>query len=191
MRRLLPLLLLLAACASPPKGDPLAPARLVGSEWRLDRPAVMAAVRAEANRLYPECGRVILPDRAFEPVEITGGGHPEYVVMFGRGICERVGTSLNWQGTGGAVIQVWLASGGPPRMLMERQVMGFAVVPRGMIAHQHGTFCPGGAGPSLCQVTYGWNENDRALYPVHRQLFDGTERVGPRTMDWDYEQISR
>ncbi|HEY8572171.1 hypothetical protein [Phenylobacterium sp.] len=169
----------------------MAPTRVVGSEGQPDPRGVRDVIRAEANRLYPECGRVVLPDRAFEPVEITGGGHPEYVVMFGRGLCESVGTSQNWQGTGGAVIQVWLASGGPPRMLMERQVMGFSVVPRGLITHQHGSYCPGGAGPAICQVTYEWHENDRALYPTHRQFFDGTQRVGPRTMDWDYEQVSR
>jgi hypothetical protein len=191
MRRLLPLLLL-AACASAPRGDPQQPATVVGREPPMEVQAVKAAVRTEAQRLYgAECGRVILPDRAFEPVEVTGGGSPEYAVLLGRATCQAIGNSQLWQGTGGALVQVWLASGGPPRMLLEHQMHGFTPVPRGFLSLQHGAFCPGGAGPGVCLVQYEWNEKDRTLEVVHRQPYDDQHPGRPRTMDFDYEQISR
>lgn len=193
MRRLAccALLWLLSACASP-LGDAQAPAVMVGRESAAALDGVRSAIRAEARRLYgPECGDVSLPDRAFETVEITGGGAPEYVVLLGRGLCRAAGSSAVWQGTGGALVQVWLASGGPPRMLLEHQMHGFTPTPRGLLSLQHGGFCPGGAGPGLCLVTYAWNDKDRTLEVVDRRLYDDQHPGAAPAMDFDYQHISR
>ena len=165
---------------------------LVGEEPQRPVQAVRAAVRAEAQRLYgEECGQVILPDRAFEPIEITGGGHPEYAVLLGRGMCAGDGGSGRWQGSGGVLVQAWLASGGPPRMLLEHQMHGFSPVPRGLLSLQHGGFCPGGAGPGMCLVQYEWNDRDRTLDVVHRRLYDHQHPGSPPRMSYEYEAISR
>ena len=188
--------LALAACS--PADPPLLidaadqPATLVGHEPQTPVEKVRAAIRAEANRLYAdECGSVQLPDRAFEPIEITGGGHPEYAVLFGRGLCVGDGGSGRWQGSGGSLVQVWLASGGPPRMLLEHSMHGFSPGPRSFLSLQHGGFCPGGAGPGVCLVQYEWNDRDRSLEAVHRRFYDGSARLQPPRMSYDYEAISR
>jgi hypothetical protein len=195
------LALSLAACtvagctpAEPPLliDDSEAPATLVGNEAPTPVEKVRTAIREEATRLYAdECGEVLLPDRAFEPVEITGGGLPEYAVLLGRGTCVRDGSSGRWLGSGGAVVQVWLASGGPPRMLLEHQMHGFLPVPRGFLGLQHGGFCPGGAGPGMCLVQYEWNDRDRTLEVAHRRLYDYQHPGTPPRMSFDYETISR
>ena len=194
MRRLFPLLLL-AACspAEPPLLiDETNQTTLAGVEPQRPIEQVRQAIRAEANRLYAdECGEIALPDRAFEPIEITGGGHPEYAVLFGRGSCVRDGSSGRWQGTGGVMVQIWLASGGPPRMLLEHSMDGFTPVPRGLLSLQHGGYCPGGAGPGMCLVSYEWNDRDRALEARHRQLFDYQHPGQPPRMGFEYQAISR
>lgn len=183
--------LLLDACAAP-LGDPQAPATLVGQEPAADIEVVRAAVRAEAQRLYgAECGRVELPGRAFEPIEVTGGGAPEYAVLFGRGVCQTAGSSMVWQGTGGAMVQVWRASGGRPRLLLEHQMHGFTPTPTGLLSLQHGGFCPGGTGAGVCLVTYAWNDRDRTLEVVSRRLFDDDRAGAPPSMAFGYEKISR
>ena len=196
MRSPLILAAMLAACtpAEPPLliADGNAPATLVGREAQTPVEAVRATIRTEVQRLYAdECGTVTLPDRAFEPIEITGGGLPEYAVLLGRGTCVRDGGSGRWQGTGGSVVQLWLASGGPPRMLLEHSMHGFSVSPRGFLSLQHGGYCPGGAGPGMCLVSYQWNDQDRTLEVDHRRLFDYQHPGEPPHMDYDYEAISR
>jgi hypothetical protein len=196
MRSPLILAAMLAACtpSEPPLliDDSNAPATVVGHEPPTPIAQVRAAVRQEAQRLYgDECGTVTLPDRAFEPIEITGGGLAEYAVLLGRGMCANLGSSNMWQGTGGSVVQVWLASGGPPRMLLEHSMHGFTVVPRGLLSLQHGGYCPGGAGPGMCLVQYEWNDQDRALEVAHRRLYDYRHPGEPPRMSYEYEAISR
>ena len=196
LRSLILIALALTACspAEPPLliDDSNAPATLVGREAQTPVETVRATIRAEAQRLYgEECGTVTLPDRAFEPIEITGGGLPEYAVLFGRGMCVGDGSSNRWQGTGGAVVQVWLASGGPPRMLLEHSMHGFSVSPRGLVSLQHGGYCPGGAGPGMCLVSYQWNDQDRTLEVAHRRLYDYQHPGEPPRMNYSYEAISR
>ena len=182
----------MAGEAKPPASEARQPATLVGDEPQRPVEQVRAAIRAEAQRLYgEECGTVTLPDRAIVPVEVTGGGLPEYLVLFGRGICEVDGGSGRWLGSGGAVVQFWLASGGPPRMLLEHQMHGFTTREDGLVSDQHGGFCPGGAGPSACLVFYRWNERDRTLEVVERRYYDGATPEQPPRMQWGYEQISR
>ena len=153
---------------------------------------VRSAVRAEAQRLYgKECGQVTVPDRAFVPVEFTGGGNPEYAVLLGRARCARWGASAPWQGTGGAVVQFWLASGGPPRMMLERQMHGFTATGEGIVSAQHGGYCPDGAGPNRCMVQYRWNDRDRSLEVVKRDLVDGVDDDVHPPLEWTYEAISR
>ena len=196
MRSALVLASMLAACA--PAAPPLlideagSPAKVVGREAPTPIETVRATVRQEVRRLYAdECDDVTLPDRAFEPIEITGGGLPEYAVLLGRGICARDGSSGRWQGTGGTVVQVWLTSGGPPRMLLEHSMHGFSVSPRGFLSLQHGGYCPGGAGPGMCLVSYQWNDQDRALEVAHRRLYDYRHPGQPPRMGYEYQAISR
>jgi hypothetical protein len=154
---------------------------------------VRRAVRTEAQRLYGrDCGRVTIPDRAFLPVEITGANNPEFAVLFGRARCEKWGnSSQRWSGTGGPIVQFWYASDGPARMLLERTMMGFTPKPAGLVSVQHGTTCPGGAGPNPCVVTYRWNEKDRALEVTSRVFIDGKRFRHTPNMRYEYEQISR
>jgi hypothetical protein len=60
-----------------------------------------------------ECGQVIVPDRAFIPMEISGGGMPEYAVTFGRAIGTGEGGATPGMGVTGAwksLIAAWSAS---------------------------------------------------------------------------------
>ena len=157
---------------------------------RVPLSSVKSAVRAEVNRLYErDCGSISLPERAFIPIEITGANNPEYAVLLGRATCAR--QAQRWSGTGGAMVQFWYASDGPPRMLIERMVRGFTPERDGIDLLQHGTYCPGGAGPNVCLVAYRWHEKERALYPVERTFIDGTNgRAWPK-MQWQDEQIWR
>ena len=205
MRALVPLLLLAACSPSEPpllidpadtrqSALPAAPKPVVDSEGRVAIRSVRDAVRAEVQRLYTlQCDKTDVPDRAFEPVEITGGGPPEYAVILPRGTCTFDGniTGNQWLGTGGGVVQIWYATGGPPRMLLEHSMHGFSVRPRGLLSLQHGGFCPGGAGPGTCLVQYEWNDRDLVLEPVHRRLYDDDHPGTPPTMNYDYEAVSR
>lgn len=155
--------------------------------------SVRAAVRAEAQRLYGrDCGKVTVPDRAFVAVEITGANNPEYAVLFGRAKCANWGgSSQRWSGTGGPMVQFWFASDGPARMLLERAMHGFTPTGSGLRSLQHGTYCPGGAGPNPCLVSYRWNEKDRALEVVRRTFIDGKRVKTVPRMRFEYEVISR
>ena len=191
-------LLLAMAPPPPPVVPPPPPPRRVGSEIRMEGEreplaAVKQAVRAEAQRLYGrDCGTVTIPDRAFVPVEITDALYTEYAVLFGRARCAKWGgTSQRWSGTGGPVVQFWFASGGPARMLLERAMHGFTPTRRGLTSLQHGTYCPGGAGPNPCLVTYRWNEKDRALEVTKRLFIDGTKVKTIPAMRYDYAFTSR
>ncbi|HEX6860916.1 MAG TPA: hypothetical protein VF138_12055 [Caulobacteraceae bacterium] len=173
MSRALLLSLLLTSCAAPQ-----APARMVGTEAdaRPNFDAEMrATIRDQAQRDYAaECGTVTVPDSAIIPLELTGGGLPEYAVTFGRVECAvDGGHSTRWQGTGGPFIQFWIGSGGPPRIMLEQTMHGFSVTDGGLVAQQHGGFCPGGAGPNVCVVTYRWDDRTRRLEVVSR-VFDET-----------------
>jgi hypothetical protein len=168
------------ACTAPSDG----PSEAISDEPALDMNIVHAAIAAEAQRLYGgECGQVFVPERAIVAVELTGDGHPEYAVLFSRVQCRADGgATTRWQGTGGAVVQFWLASGGPPRMLLEHSMLGFSPADEfsGLITHQHGAFCPGGAGPNVCEVNYRWNDRDRALEAASRTLVDDSAEIDRR-----------
>src|SRR5215210_5756045 len=130
-----------AGIAVPPRAPPPPPPRRAAKEMRMEGAreplsAVKAAVRAEAQRLYGrDCGKVRIPDRAFIPLEITGANNPEYAVLLGRATCA-IAPQL-WEGTGGAMVQFWYASDGPPRMLMERMVRGLTPNGGGVDLLQH------------------------------------------------------
>ena len=191
--------LILAGCASGPHPPAEvsgrdAPARVVAREADL-RPdfeaEITSVIRADAQRSYgPECGRVTVPDRAFIPVELTGGGLPEYAVTFGRVHCEATGGAGPWTGTGGVMMQFWIGSGGPARLLLEHSMFGFTIEPERLVSLQHGAFCPGGAGPSMCLVSYAWNDKDRRLDVVARRFYEGDGNEPPR-MARGYEELSR
>lgn len=170
-------LVVAAACAQPlSRGK--APAAAVGTEAqsRIDYDARMRAViRDRAQQDHGEgCGTLALPDAAILPVEVTGGGLPEYAVTFGRALCSADGgATTRFSGTGGPLVQFWIGSGGPPRLLLEQNMFGFSPGDARLVAQQHGSFCPGGAGPNMCQVTYVWNEATRRLEAVEHRLFTG------------------
>jgi hypothetical protein len=181
------------ACAAPPDGPSIA----VGDEPAPDMNTVHAAIASEAQRLYGgECGEVRVPERAIEAVELTGGAHPEFAVFFSRVECRGDGGSTTrWQGTGGAMVQFWLASGGPPRLLLEHSMMGFSPADAfaGLITHQHGGFCPEGAGPNICEVIYRWNDRDRALEVASRTALEESGEIDrrARALRFGYDEISR
>jgi len=183
---------LLSACAAPvPQAQ--ASATVVATEAQT-RPDVdgetRQAIRDRAQRDYGgECGTVTLPDRAFIPLELTGGGLPEYAVTFGRALCATDGgQSTRWQGTGGPLIQFWIGSGGPPRLMLEQTMHGFSVVNGRLVAQQHGGFCPGGAGPNVCVVTYGWDERTRRLEVIERRFDEDGNGLAP--MQYGYRELT-
>jgi hypothetical protein len=184
---------LTAACAAP-RSEPASPATVVATEAEL-RPAYDAEMRAfirqQAQRDYGgECGAVTVPDRAIIPLELTGGGLPEYAVTFGRVLCAGDGgQSTRWQGTGGPLIQFWIGSGGPPRLMLEQTMHGFSVTGGKLVAQQHGGFCPGGAGPNVCVVTYGWDERTRRLEVQERRFDENGTGLAP--MQYGYEDLAR
>jgi hypothetical protein len=183
--------LALAACAAP-----AGPARVVATEsaLRLDYDAQMrAAIRDQAQRDHgAECGVVTVPDRAIIPIEVTGGGLPEYAVSFGRVLCQADGgPTTRWEGTGGDWLQFWVGGGGPPRIMLEQSMYGFSVEPGRVTAQQHGTFCEGGTGPNLCLVTYAWNPRTRRLEIASRRYFDGPEDGTPPQARYTISDLGR
>lgn len=185
----------LTACAAPAPG-PLAPATVVATEAET-RPAydaeMRAVIRAQAQRDFgADCGVVTVPDRAIIPIEVTDGGLPEYVVSYGRVLCQADGgPTTRWEGAGGDWVQFWLGGGGPPRIMLEQSLYGFSVEQGRVVAHQHGTFCEGGAGPNLCLVTYAWNPATCRLEIVDRRYFDGSGHGAAPPMQYGIEQLGR
>ena len=160
-------------------------ATIVGRET--DNPGAHMArlkdvIRRDARVSYgDECASIEIPGNAFILVEITGGGLPELAVNFGRVRCGEALTRFS--GTGGAMVQFWVGSGGPVRLLLEHQMHGFTADGTRLITMQHGAFCPGGAGPDQCRVIYEWNDQDRRLDVVERTLASALER--PEKMGHD------
>jgi hypothetical protein len=121
-----------------------------------------AVIRQDAETSYGErCGTIHLPDEAFFPVEVTGGGLPELAVSLTLADCA-AGRTL-FSGTGGMAVQLWSGSGGPVRLLLERHMHGFTPLGGGLLTFQHGAACPGGAGPDTCVITYRWDGTGRRL----------------------------
>lgn len=188
---LIPLAALLPACdADRPIGSETAtPTRIVGRETggaaQLQR--MKAAIRRDAQASYgEECGTIAVPDHAFIPVEISGGGLPELAVSYGRVECG-IGRT-RFSGTGGVMVQFWIGSGGPVRLLLEHQMHGFTSEGDRLATLQHGAYCPGGAGPDACLVTYAWNGQDRRLDVVGRALVSQLSDVPE--MRYGYETLS-
>ena len=185
--------LLLFGCAAPVDVSQ-APTTVVATEaqMRPDFDAEMRRlIRDQAQRDYAsECGVVTIPDRAIIPVELTGGGLPEYAVTFGRVECATDGgQSTRWQGTGGPLMQFWIGSGGPARIMLEQTMHGFSVVDGRLVAQQHGGFCPGGAGPNVCVVTYGWDDRTRRLEVLDRRFDENGTGLAP--MQYGYDELAR
>ena len=179
-------------CVPPTDG----PTEVTGEEPAMDMNEIHAAISAEAQRLYGGgCGTVRVPERAIETVELTGGGPGEYAVFFSRVECAADGgVTTRWTGTGGAMVQFWLASGGPPRLLLEHSMHGFSpsdAIP-GLITHQHSAYCPGGSGPNICEVIYRWNDQDRTLDVVRRTALQDSVELDQkrRTLRFGYEAVS-
>ena len=204
---LLMMLFGLGACAptdammTPVAADP-APASFVPPPAAPDPdrrapPELMNHVRVEAQRrfgLEPSpgdgCGQVIVPDRAFLPVELTGDAAPEWVVSFGRASCGVGGNASLWTGTGGPLIQVWRA-GPTPELLLETAMHGFSVTGGRLMTQQHGARCPGGAGPNICLVDYVWEPATQRLAVV-REVFVGNDWQGDvPTPELGYEVLTR
>lgn len=191
-------LLLLSACA--PTEQPMLidsgdgaqnQTTFAGRQAPLPIEAVRVAARSEARRLgTQECKDIGIPDSAFVPVEVTGGGDSEYAVFFAHATCTMGGvTSASaFTGTGGAQIELWSADGNAPRLLFRHSMHGFTPTAEGFISSQHGAFCPGGAGPGMCVVDYRWRGPEDGFEPVSRRLYDYQHSGTPPEMryDWNY-----
>lgn len=181
----------LAACA--PSEPPLlidpgnAPTVLVGRQPALPSDKVMAAARAELRRREGKhCQQLTIPDGAFVPVEVTGGGDPEYAVFLSHARCD--GALTYFTGTGGGVVQIWSAGGGAPILRMHHSMHGFTPTRGGLMSVQHGAYCPGGAGPGMCVVNYVWRGPDDGFEVRSRRLYDYQHpgRVPATAYDWNY-----
>jgi len=196
MLRIVPAFLLIAACAS--SEPPLLVDSVenqatvaVGRQPPLSLETVRSAVRAEANRRFrTDCGTVTIPDSAFVPVEVTGGGYPEYAVFFAQARCIATGLNVEFATAGDALVQFWSASGDVPELLLGRAMRGFTPTGAGLLSFQHGGSCDGGVGAQTCVVTYGWRGPSDGLEVRSRRLFGpGRPGAAPRIeYDWNYPE---
>jgi hypothetical protein len=181
----------LAACAPSEPQLPVdpgnAPTTLVGRQQPLPIDAVMDAARAELRRRQRiHCRQLVIPDEAFVPVEVTTGGDPEYAVFLSHARCD--GAASFFTGTGGGVIQIWSASGDAPILLMHHSMHGFTPTKDGLVSVQHGAYCPGGAGPGRCVVTYDWRGPEDGFEVRSRRLYDYQHpgEVPATVYDWNH-----
>jgi hypothetical protein len=180
-------LLMLLACASS-SDEKNQQARQIGSETSVDSAShmmrLLKVIRQDAVTSYgAECGTINVPESAVIPLEITRGGLTEVAVTYGRVDC---GIGLTrFSGTGGVMVQFWIGSGGPVRLLLEQQMHGFTPAGDSLITLQHGGFCPGGAGPDQCRVIYRWNDQDRRLDVIERRLASTIPGLTKMTYDWE------
>ena len=164
-----------------------APTTFVGKMAPLPVDRVMDAARAELRRREGgNCKELILPDEAFVPVEVTGGGDPEYAVFFSHARCD--GAASYFTGTGGGLIQIWSANGDVPILLMNHSMHGFSPTKDGFLSFQHGAFCDNAPGVSLCLVTYQWKGSEDGFEVRARRLYDDAHPGTPPTIayDWNY-----
>lgn len=106
------------------------------------------------------CGLIWLPESAFEPVEINGGGMPEVAVFHDAATCTEMGAT-GFHSTGGAIVQFWhMPEDRGPRLALSTAMMGFTPGHRQVVTREHGSSCglPGAAG---CRVTYRWSDLGR------------------------------
>jgi hypothetical protein len=194
LRSLVPAVALLTACA--PSEPPLladaggmensaAVAVANGVPLPVDR--VMDAARAELRRREGmHCKVLTIPDEAFVPVEVTGGGDPEYAVILSHARCD---DSLSYfTGTGGSMVQIWAADGDAPTLLMHHMMRGFTPTAKGLISFQHGSFCNNAPGVSLCVVRYDWDNPQDGFQIRSRRLYDDAHPGTPPAIayDWNY-----
>ena len=163
----------------------------VGRQPPLPLETIRQAAQEDASRRFrPSCGIVTIPDSAFVPVEVTGGGHPEYAVIFGAARCGATGTSTPFSSAGDALIQIWSASGDVPELLLNHAMRGFTPTGTGLVSFQHGGFCDDGVGAQTCVVTYGWRGPADGLEVRSRRLF-GPGRRGRApaiAYGWNYPE---
>lgn len=135
-------------------------------------------IRQDAEISYGDlCGTIEIPDKAFIPVEVTGGGPTEVALSLARAKCA-AGASL-FSGSGGDLLQIWSGSGGPVRLLFEEPAMGFTPLPDGgLTVLQHGAFC-GRSGPEACVSTYRWRGVGNRLELSERHS-PGPSDTGPQ-----------
>jgi hypothetical protein len=131
---------------------------------------------------------VTIPDSAFVPVEVTGGGSREYAVLFAHATCDGMHSASYFTGTGGAKFQLWSAFQDAPRLLFEHQMHGFTPTTGGFVSLQHGSYCPGGAGPGMCLVAYKWTDTEDGFQVQSRRLYDYQHpgHVPEMRYDWNY-----
>jgi hypothetical protein len=195
LRVLLPACALVVGCArsEPPllidAGNPVenGASVMVGRSPPLPLDRVMDAARAELRRREAtNCRHLIVPDEAFVPVEVTGGGDSEYAVFLSHARCD--GAASYFTGTGGGLIQVWSASGEAPILLMHHSMHGFTPTRDGLISFQHGAFCDNAPGVSLCLVTYQFRGPEDGFEVRSRRLYDDAHPGTPPAIayDWNY-----
>lgn len=183
--------MVIAGGCQPAAREPVVPRLYLAGEAPNDSAAhlqrMKAVIRQDAEIAYAKrCEGIALPDEAFFPIEITGGGLPELAVSLQLAQCN-LGRTL-FSGTGGELVQVWIGSGGPVRLMLEQQMHGFTPLDRGLMTVQHGGVCPNGAGPDACVVTYRWEDEGRRLETVGRTLAS-TLGAWPET-EHDYYRLT-
>jgi hypothetical protein len=194
LRTVMPTCVMLAACA--PSEPPMlidggsvenAPATIVANMAPLPLDRVMDAARAELRRREgTNCKVLVIPDQAFVPVEVTGGGDKEYAVFLSHARCN--GAASYFTGTGGGEIQIWSASGDVPALLLKHSMHGFTPTSDGLLSFQHGAFCDNAPGVSLCLVTYQWKGPEDGFEVRSRRLYDDQHPGTPPAIayDWNY-----
>lgn len=147
----------------------------------------MAAARAEANRRFGgDCDAIILPDDAVIALPVIGKPSPDFAVLLGRGTCAASGGPTFLTGTGGGLVQVWSVRDGAPVKQIDAMMHGFSPTADGLLVFQHGSFCGGAPGASLCVTTYVRDSRRGTLEAKGQRLYD-QEHPGPEpamTFDW-------
>lgn len=143
------------------------PGELRSQVSRLDarRRQITAQVRRKARRMAggAKCASIQLPASAFAPVEITGDSTPELAVALSQLSCP-AGAFI---GPAGGTVQFWSTASRAPRLILERQILGFTPRDHSLVTLEPGARC----GPALaaqCIVTYMWNPNARMMVAAAR-----------------------
>jgi hypothetical protein len=128
----------------------------------LDNNVKNAARSAAQLRFAKACGTLTIPDTAFLPVDITGGGH-DYVLSFARTACANKPDL--WWGREGSLFQLWIAENNSPRLVLEQYMDGFRQDRKStlLVTDQRRSSCGATAADEICRVVYRWNPAARSL----------------------------
>ena len=138
------------------------PGELRSQVSRLDarRRQINAAVQRKARKMAggSKCASIELPASAFAPVEITGDSTPELAVALSQLSCP----AGAFGGPAGGTVQFWSTASRAPRLILERQILGFTPTDRALVTLEPGANC--GPAPAVqCITTFVWDPKARAM----------------------------